>query len=256
MENSPNIEFRGLDVIKRALFRKGYSRVAWGVFSAEDVGAPHVRKRFYVVAAKHGTRSDAIVRCVSKHLTKERNRNDDTFWKRNPEPARVVLEKKEDEEDDRRRDIKHRGFLLGNAIVPQCARHACEVLFTYVYEKSTVRRDATFFVKVEKQKQKRMDGKTTMMVRMRVPDRMILPPRGKKTYEKRLLATPLASRWNPTRIGGERASDILPNQIMYDVETQKYMMAHGKRDFTHWTVSPEFVEWMMGYPRGWTDIFE
>jgi DNA (cytosine-5)-methyltransferase 1 len=49
VENSPALAFRGLDVVLGDLAEMGYD-AEWGVLGADDVGAPHVRKRIWIVA--------------------------------------------------------------------------------------------------------------------------------------------------------------------------------------------------------------
>jgi len=49
IENTPQIRYRGLDVIVRDLASLGYD-CAWDVFSAREVGAPHERKRLWCLA--------------------------------------------------------------------------------------------------------------------------------------------------------------------------------------------------------------
>lgn len=49
LENSPLLTSRGLDVILGALASVGYD-AEWGVFGADNVGAPHVRKRIWILA--------------------------------------------------------------------------------------------------------------------------------------------------------------------------------------------------------------
>jgi DNA (cytosine-5)-methyltransferase 1 len=53
LENSHRLRRHGLDVILGALDRLGYD-AEWHVLRATDVGAPHRRKRVYVVAYPHG----------------------------------------------------------------------------------------------------------------------------------------------------------------------------------------------------------
>jgi DNA (cytosine-5)-methyltransferase 1 len=54
VENSPNLTFRGLDVVLADLAALGYD-AAWGVYSAADVGARHIRERIWIVAADRDT---------------------------------------------------------------------------------------------------------------------------------------------------------------------------------------------------------
>ena len=50
LENVPGLIRRGLHQILEDLAELGFD-AEWGVFSAEDVGAPHIRKRFFLLAA-------------------------------------------------------------------------------------------------------------------------------------------------------------------------------------------------------------
>ena len=49
-ENSPRLRAKGLNRIVAALTNLGYARIAWGVISARDVGAPHIRDRMWLLA--------------------------------------------------------------------------------------------------------------------------------------------------------------------------------------------------------------
>ena len=67
VENSDMLVRRGLDVVLKGLAESGYD-ACWGVLSAAAVGAPHLRRRLWILAQKQGTdgsytdgrRSDAI----------------------------------------------------------------------------------------------------------------------------------------------------------------------------------------------------
>jgi len=53
VENSPALAFRGLDRVLGDLSEMGYD-AKWGVVSAADAGAPHLRERIWILAdAKH-----------------------------------------------------------------------------------------------------------------------------------------------------------------------------------------------------------
>ena len=49
VENVPALRFRGLDRVLGSLAHLGYD-ARWGMLSAKDVGAPHLRERLFVVA--------------------------------------------------------------------------------------------------------------------------------------------------------------------------------------------------------------
>ena len=62
IENSPYLRTRGLVTVLQGLARLGFD-AEWGVFSAKEVGAPHERKRMWIVA--HADRSGQ--RGVAEH---------------------------------------------------------------------------------------------------------------------------------------------------------------------------------------------
>jgi len=55
VENSPMLTSRGLGRVLGDLASMGYD-AKWGVLGADDVGAPHRRKRIWIVANAHGVR--------------------------------------------------------------------------------------------------------------------------------------------------------------------------------------------------------
>lgn len=59
LENAPTLPNRGLDVILGTLAKLGYN-AAWGVLGADDAGAPHLRKRCWVVAHADGSHERRI----------------------------------------------------------------------------------------------------------------------------------------------------------------------------------------------------
>lgn len=311
LENSPYIRHRGLDTLMRHLVLSGYDRIRWGIFSAEEVGAPHQRKRFYLLAARDGAHADRVLTTLNRRLSFSSSSrtsgggrtcaccvaSDASFWARRAAPCPVVPKTPAN-----LRALKNRGFLLGNAIVPQCARHACAVLTRHVLSPSA---SASISIadtsgQVEVQQEKKLtettkkenipDGKNVgsegvdafrvpvvdsasaisstssppshrsedfdCRIKMCVPASKITPPDGKNKYCKIRLATPLATWWFGTKIGSERASQILPNQILYDCRVRRVMKERGRPDPDAWLVNPEFAEWMMGYPRGWTKAWD
>ena len=49
IENSPKLTLRGLDIVLCDLAEMGFN-ANWGVVSAADVGAPHLRERIWIMA--------------------------------------------------------------------------------------------------------------------------------------------------------------------------------------------------------------
>jgi len=58
VENVPNLFIRGFDRVLGSLSEIGYD-AEWGVISANDVGAPHLRQRLWIVAYPIGARGEA-----------------------------------------------------------------------------------------------------------------------------------------------------------------------------------------------------
>jgi DNA (cytosine-5)-methyltransferase 1 len=56
LENVPGIRTRGAEAVGKALAKAGYD-CRWDLFSAAEVGAPHLRKRWFLLAA-HADRLD------------------------------------------------------------------------------------------------------------------------------------------------------------------------------------------------------
>jgi len=52
IENSPMLRTRGLNVVLKDLAQMGYD-AKWGIVSASDTGAPHQRKRMWILAYSH-----------------------------------------------------------------------------------------------------------------------------------------------------------------------------------------------------------
>lgn len=59
IENSPMLLSRGLETVLFNLSAMGYY-VAWGIVSAQSVGAPHLRRRFWAAATKADKIPDAL----------------------------------------------------------------------------------------------------------------------------------------------------------------------------------------------------
>lgn len=67
VENSPMLTRRGLSRVLGDLAAAGYD-AAWTVLSAADVGAPHLRRRMWIVAVDGDVPDAACVRCDSRSI--------------------------------------------------------------------------------------------------------------------------------------------------------------------------------------------
>lgn len=75
VENSPALTFRGLDAVLRDLAALGYD-AEWGVLGADDVGAPHRRKRIWIVADAGCSRRWENAGCAYGHERAHGQEND------------------------------------------------------------------------------------------------------------------------------------------------------------------------------------
>lgn len=232
MENSPLLSKRGLDLVLRKLSQFGFTKSVWGIYSAAQVGAPHERRRLYILAVKEIKSTSGMVFYMTENLQKRLRVNPWDYH----HPPRII-----EKNQKSLIDIKQRGFLLGNSIVPLTAVYAI-----YNLGQSILSGDR---------------GKIENAPTLKEPSKQRLhisiPPEKRtgdiKDYHLRKWDTPLATWWFPCNIGSIRAVRILPNEIMYEKETLKYMKQKKRRvNVDEWTINPEFIEWMMGYPLGWT----
>ena len=122
----------GLSSVISDLEEDGY-RTAWGIFSAREVGAPHQRKRVYILADTNSKRLEGHSwngKNSSEQGWQQEKQNgsvgksslfkgEHDQWESEPRILRVV---------DGCADRVDRIKLLGNAVVPQTAAKAWEIL--------------------------------------------------------------------------------------------------------------------------------
>jgi DNA (cytosine-5)-methyltransferase 1 len=250
LENSPLIVTRGLDVVLRRLRSSGF-RVAWGIFAAADVGAPHKRARWICVAVRDAHRSAATALLTAlARLTPPTD-----AWAKGEATPRIMPRTAARGNGD----TNARGALLGNSVVPQCVRHAACTLARALLDGSVSDNGQT----VERLPPLRVPR--TVTVDMRIPPNLLIPPHTQGRYQRRSWATPAREGWHQSRVGSHRVTDVLGNQILYDVATAAYARSHhadltprqptfSSADllFKRWVINPRFIEWLMGYPAGWT----
>eukprot|EP00798_Chlamydomonas_sp_ICE-L_P031714 gene31714-biopygen6567 len=130
LENSPALRYRGLDAICEAFKTRGFS-VRYGILSAADMGARHVRSRIWVLAAR-----DKDAGMLFPYLSRTRLSSSISqslsypFAKLDAEMPRLVTRSPGTESRADVRTLTLQWQALGNAIVPQAARFAFAVLLT------------------------------------------------------------------------------------------------------------------------------
>jgi len=255
LENSPNLQHKGLERILEILRAKNYAHIAWDIFSAAEVGAPHKRNRLYLMAVRGGPSSRRVLRRLRDALLTKTQQPQRSFWKSHRPPPRVVPKTERTAED-----IKIRGYLLGNAIVPQCARHACtelcESIMHFGHGGTHAKDESTSSHSFRSSSSL---AKKPCTLFLSVPSEKTVEGYAKGTFDTKIpgWATPQAARqwgWRTSRVGSSRALRYLPNQIVYERTTQEYMRARSKGhpNVDDWAIHAEFIEWLMGFPRGWT----
>lgn len=89
VENSPVLTSRGLDTVLGDLAEMGYD-AEWGIISALQVGAPHIRERIWIVANNNKTRQKILQGGEKKsELYRKRTVKHYSWWKAAPDVCRV-----------------------------------------------------------------------------------------------------------------------------------------------------------------------
>ena len=64
----------------------------------------------------------------------------------------------------------------------------------------------------------------------------------------------MARRWTTPRHGNVTAANVLTPRTLRDLPTQVRFERNTADELRSGQISPEFVEWMMGYSIGWTRL--
>lgn len=124
LENVPAITFRGLGTILGGLSSLGYD-AEWGIISARDFGAPHLRERWFCIAysnSQHSKEHRQPVTMEKRSLLKCGNSKNErvhitNYWEKNPNLSGLCS--LDDGIPNRLAKLR----ALGNAIVPQCSEY-------------------------------------------------------------------------------------------------------------------------------------
>ena len=237
LENSPMITSRGLDRVAERARDMGWSAV-WSTFDSREVGALHCRRRWFCLLKRPGAGGLLSLLKPPEPMPVT------------AEPVRVVRVHK---------DTTRRNALLGNSVVPQTAYKA---LFELVRVQERPR-DAIVNGLGEKTCRCRVAFQSPRGALSTVWRSCVLRPhsevkvrmsQGATLIERSPWATPTASRWNRTaRLTQRQATTHLAVQIQFDEDTRRQAQrVYGTSDMLEFNVNPEFVEWLMGFPVGYT----
>jgi DNA (cytosine-5)-methyltransferase 1 len=249
LENVANILKNGGLLVVQELLARGFD-VRWMIHSAAELGAPHVRKRWFCLAVRGGFDlrrlksagprvqkktawpAPTVPRAVSKEVV-------DSAW-----PARLAT--------------------LGNSVVPAVARSAFDALVDGFL--NTTIRDlrvplkrapletglpvagmilgGSFYpIATTRMKAMTIESKPAATYSIWLEDRLVTRPH---------LPTPRHGNVRATRKATLRTLSDLGTVLVHSEES-KMEMGLGDLFETH-VPNPEYVEWMMGYTIRWTMI--
>lgn len=248
LENTPDLVKRGWDRVSKKLVECGFDHIAYGIFRAAEVGAPHRRARFYCVACKG--RPTQILSTFARLKMPDPGYS----WSISREPFSRLL--KRPGQAYHRKEVK-RCEMLGNAVVPATTAYACQQLSRALLGRLLpVSSQSPGAIIVFHNKKKYYVARTPcpgvgLLVPFPTPLKMVI---GKKVHEHDAWMTPTHTTWHQYRTLTPRALTKLSNQIYYD-SFECHPCTHGVRieDRSRFcAINPRFIEYLMGYPKDWT----
>ncbi|KAG5183116.1 S-adenosyl-L-methionine-dependent methyltransferase [Tribonema minus] len=236
-----------LGVVHRTLNELGYD-IKWCVLSAAAVGAPHLRKRWFCLGERRG---DPKVSCKAAQPAgpvaplPPWNPDDSRVGRMAPDSA----------------NARDRMAMLGNSVVPKCARHAFEHLWRLSQpEGRQVTGEAyphsgyTAGSEVYAMEPLAAPCPAPPMRLALDPSTYAARGQGNMAMVKHRILTSPCSRtlWTTPRHGMLRACHVLTTRTARDLPTQIRFERNTTGD-RGGQVDASFVEQMMGYPAGWTE---
>jgi len=241
LENSPQIVGNGLDIVVKILERLGY-KTHFEVASAAQVGAHHLRKRFFMVAylSSAGKLAKGIFYKMADKIEDEDNF---LYWKANPIGSTYPVEKRIlPKTSTSISEVQRRIHLLGNALVPQVGIYAIYRLTARV-------------AGVRKGKEREIKEEGVHEYSMEIIKEGYIENEKVKVgdiFKRERYSTPVAGCWSMSKIGSRRSVGMLTNEVLYDREMLRWIGESGRKDILQWVIDPRFIEYLMGYSRDWT----
>ena len=282
LENVANIISIGMkSIIKELCQKRGYE-LRWIVISAESVGALHLRKRWFCLAIKPGF--TFTLQKASHYIPFE--------WSLGSAPPRATIKPLPDNSKRLKMlgnslvpDVARRAFIIlannfENANLDIYSVSRGFTLYSTVYStkwntKKLVSSSSSSSSSSSKKKKKIptigiayalhalhiINLKNRVKLTSHHDLKLVLDPKSFKSNKPksqtltnpliktplmiRLWATPRANMTHPCNYLTTRTVRDLPNQIRFATSTPEKLRP-GK-------TNADFVEWLMGYPKGWTD---
>ena len=265
LENVAVIRLHGLKFVAETLRSRGYN-VSWVSLKGFNVGAPQHRPRWFCLATRTSMKPMTL---TLKNPFKKYN------WTKEP-CARMVLDKTMTIE---------RNALLGNSVIPDLVRWA----FLYLWTGSRWKApdvltskswpfavpDVSTAIPVDMNEYPTAfgmaSGKDTTATlpapvgllelpksRQRIMDpskfRFEGPRSVNNTLEPYTELMPITT-WATPRHSNLIPSRVLTRRTILDLPTQVRFAQDTPDALRQGTPNPEFLEWLMGFPRGWTNPF-
>jgi site-specific DNA-cytosine methylase len=273
LENVPGIMKRGMKKVVKELHHKRKYELVWGIVGAWQVGAPHMRDRWFMLAK----RPDAKPRVLDlKQYT--------PFpWEEGETVPRMTY--------DCRQEHRLRFASMGNGVCPDAVRTAFVLLASECKEKRLCRARKVHLrrTKMDPEEEPVANpcvtrdaqfprfgcilasprSKTGWGPMYALPDPLprerpdlklvIIPPviksrRGlNPLIGSTILKKPVSiARWATPRYGNTGAVNVLTERTVLDLASQIRYERKTPASLKGGHVNGEFVEWMQGYPKGYT----
>ena len=236
-ENSSHFQNRGMASFLQQFIDRGFV-VIWGIFSAYESGACHLRNRWFGLAVKSVANLKACHPIHFRPLSNER----------------FVLHSKAS-----RKEMLKRCALLGNAVVPQCANLSFNSFVKALTGKSREN------IKANKIAQMFVMHHGTMTVfnrpsKARIDKKLVrMTLENGNIDERNLWATPTFTHWHQYRNTSYRESlNKLISQMCYADDSYEYLFKKyrytGPKRLVDkfFDVNASWIEALMGFPTGWT----
>lgn len=230
-------------VILRTMEAAGYE-CRWTTCTGRDVCVPQVRKRWFCLCVKKGSRDVEGAHLFDAGCAPVRKM-----------PKLVA---------NRSTDLAARFHLLGNAIIPAVARFAFKRLCTKFGELSTPSSKPTLhgFSANGKVHYVTFPAGRTFEYEIVLDPRHYTPDYIKRKLVHRsppVLQEMIMVNWPTPRSNAPRHSNSLSDRNTRDLATTalfacKVQGVRQPKPTQGMSVNIEFVEWLMGYPRGWTAV--
>lgn len=262
LENSPSLYKRGLHEVVTSLQSAGFAHIVYGVFSAFDVGARHLRRRWYCLASR-----------APKRLPLMTQRQLEQTLKHDFDGSTPRVIPRTTDKNELRRSVR-RITSLGNAVVPQTVAFAYQTL-------AKTLRDASIRARTSLVAVHGSHVPHTHLLRLHtisgavvdVPRPNILPTSMRNLpcahtrapllsymddegniLSKQLWPTPRNSEksYQPCKRFTPRCMRNLGNLIFHEVNTRCPGAPTIRDRPKYCIINPRFIERLMGFPRDWT----